>query len=81
MTEQRQENNNWHLKKEVNIAHVIATVAMFVTCFWFFSDLDKRIITNSTEIIHMKDQRTEDQQRIEKQLDNINKKLDRLIAK
>jgi len=75
------EKEHWHMKKEVNVAHVITTVAMVVSCFWFFSDLDKRIASNTTEIEHIKTQRTEDQRRIEKSLDSINKKLDRILEK
>mgnify|MGYP005989071247 CR=1 FL=1 len=70
----------WHMKKEVNVAHVITTVAMVVSCFWFFSDLDKRIASNSSEINHIKEQRAEDQKRIEKRLDSMDRKLDRLLA-
>jgi peptidoglycan hydrolase CwlO-like protein len=69
------------MKKEVNVAHVITTVAMVVSCFWFFSDLDKRIATNETEISHVKEQRAEDQKRIEKRLDSMDRKLDRLLEK
>lgn len=81
MPEQNNNQETWHMKKEVNVAHVITTVAMVVSCFWFFSDLDKRIATNSTEISHIKTQRAEDQKRIEKRLDSMDRKLDRLLEK
>ena len=71
----------WHMKKEINVAHVITTVALAVSCLWFFSDLDKRIATNATEITHIKEQRAEDQKRIEKRLDSMDRKLDRLLEK
>lgn len=48
------ENHQWHMKKEVNLAHVITTVALVVSGFWYFSDLDKRIASNAQEIEHVK---------------------------
>lgn len=81
MSDHNPSQENWHLKKEVNVAHVITTVAMVVSCFWFFSDLDKRITTNQTEITHVKQLRTEDQKRIEKRLDSMDAKLDRILQK
>lgn len=79
---------NWHLKKEINLAHVIITLTMLVTTLWYFADLDKRIESNKKDIDHTQTQRIEDQRRsrqdqdrIYKQLDNVNAKLDRLLAK
>ncbi len=71
----------WHMKKEINLAHVITTVALVVSGFWYFGDLDKRIASNKQEIKHVKMLRQEDQARIEKQLDSINLKLDKLLEK
>lgn len=73
------EQNNWHMKKEINIAHIITTVALVVSGLWVLSDMDKRIAVNTQSISYVQKQRQEDQQRIEKHLDNINKKLDKLI--
>ena len=87
-----QDKEQWHMKKEINIAHVIITVSMVITTMWFFADLDKRITGNTKDIAHVQEQRTEDSRRmkvqrdednkrIEKQFDKINTKLDRLLAK
>tara|TARA_R110001583_G_scaffold21308_3_gene80862 strand:+ start:16799 stop:17059 length:261 start_codon:yes stop_codon:yes gene_type:complete len=80
--------NQWHMKKEINLAHVIVTVSMVITMMWFFADLDKRVDGNTRDIVHSKLQRAEDQKRtrednsrLYKQLDNLNKKIDRLLAK
>jgi hypothetical protein len=79
---------HWHLKKEINLAHVIITLSMVVTTLMFAADLDKRIESNKKDIGHNQAQRIEDQRRsrqdqdrIYKQLDNVNAKLDRLLAK
>lgn len=81
-------NEGWHVKKEVNIAHVLTTAAVIFSGFWFFADLDKRIDNNAIELRHVKLTRVEDQkrqandqQRIEKGLDGMNAKLDKLLAK
>lgn len=71
----------WHMKKEINLAHVIVTISMVVTALFFFADLDKRIESNKKDITHIEEQRTEDSRRIEKQFDKVNDKLDRLLAK
>lgn len=73
------ESNQWHMKKEVNISHIVTTVAIAVSCFWFFADLDKQVSANSQSIDFIKQQRTEDSKRIEKRLDSIDRKMDELI--
>ena len=71
----------WHMKKEVNVAHVITTLSLFVGGFWFLSGLDKRIEVNTKDIIYIQQQRAEDVKRQEKQFDRINSKLDKILAK
>ncbi|WP_368659785.1 hypothetical protein [Pseudoalteromonas sp. McH1-7] len=72
-------NNSWHMKKEINVAHIITTVALVVSGLWVLSDMDKRIAVNAQSISHVQAQRVEDQKRIEKRLDSIDKKLDELL--
>ena len=83
-----QNPEQWHMKKEINIAHVIVTVSMVITMMWFFADLDKRIDGNTKDIAHSQQQRVEDQKRsredqdrLYKLIDNLNVKLDKLLAK
>ncbi|WP_440055474.1 hypothetical protein ACSLBF_04860 [Pseudoalteromonas sp. T1lg65] len=71
---------HWQLKKELNLAHVLTTIALLVSGVVYVSDLDKRISTNSQELNHLKQIRNEDQKRIEKRLDSIDKKLDTLLS-
>lgn len=71
----------WHMKREINLAHVIVTVSMVITMMWFFADLDKRIDSNTKDIVHLQEQRTEDVERLDKQLDKINSKLDKLLVR
>ena len=67
------------MKKEFNLAHIITTVTLLVSGILYLSNLDKRIATNTQEMTHLKQIRNENQQRIEKRLDSIDKKLDTLI--
>lgn len=75
------DNQQWHMKREVNLAHVITTLALTVSGIWFLSDLDKRIQSNTKDITYIQEQRTEDVERLEKQLDKINTKLDKLLVR
>ncbi len=72
---------HWHMEKKFNLAHIITTVALIVSAIFYFMDLDKRIDHNAQEIKHVKQLREEDQQRLEKRLDSINSKLDRLLER
>ncbi|KZN64197.1 hypothetical protein N473_15630 [Pseudoalteromonas luteoviolacea CPMOR-1] len=65
--------------KPVDIAHLLTTITMIVASIVYITGLDKRISINEKQIEHVKVQRVEDQSRIEKQLDTINEKLDKLI--
>ncbi|MCG7536511.1 hypothetical protein [Pseudoalteromonas sp. OOF1S-7] len=70
----------WQMKKELNLAHILTTIALLVSGILYLNDLDKRITTNSQELAHLKQIRKEDQKRIEKRLDSIDKKLDALLS-
>jgi hypothetical protein len=67
---------HWHLKKEVNITHIFATVGLVVSAFMYSTALDKRIQANEQDIKYIKSQRVEDIERSEKQFDSITQKLD-----
>ncbi|MEJ6474109.1 hypothetical protein [Pseudoalteromonas piscicida] len=70
----------WQMKKELNLAHILTTIVLLVSSIIYLGDLDKRITTNSQELDHLKQIRKEDQKRIEKRLDSIDKKLDTLLS-
>lgn len=78
------DNNNlneekWHMKKEINVAHIFTTVTFLVFGLLYLSDMDKRISANEITITHIEKQRSEDIERTQKQLEKIDKKLDQLI--
>ncbi|NQY36645.1 MAG: hypothetical protein HRT37_17085 [Alteromonadaceae bacterium] len=81
---QNQDNHlkeqHWHLKKEINIAHVMTTLTLIIACMIYFVDLDKQISSNTLLIKYVTELRKEDQGRIEKRLDVIDRKLDKLLT-
>ena len=81
---QNQDNHlkeqHWHLKKEINIAHVMTTLTLIIACMIYFVDLDKQISSNTLLIKYVTELRKEDQGRIEKGLDVIDRKLDKLLT-
>lgn len=80
-------DESWHLKKEVNIAHLLTTIIIAFSAMSFLSGMDKRIGENALnikhnkeeqakELIHLSEMRKEDQDRLQRSLEGINKKLD-----
>jgi H+/gluconate symporter-like permease len=70
----------FHVDKTISIGHIVTTMSLVVGAFWYFSDLDKRITATEKDIQHLNQQREEDVRRVEKRLDSIDAKLDRLLA-
>ena len=63
--------SSWHLKKEVNVGHIFATVGLLISAVLYSGTLDKRIQSNEQNHIHSKEQRLEDVARAEKRFDAI----------
>jgi hypothetical protein len=72
-------NQDWHIEKSVSVGHILTTVVIAATVFMYFGELDKKVSANSQSIEFIKEQRAEDLRRIEKNLDGINEKLDKLV--
>lgn len=70
---------DWHIEKSVSVGHILTTVIIAASVFMYFGELDKKVSANQQAIEFIKEQRAEDLRRIEKNLDGINKKLDKLI--
>tara|TARA_R110002167_G_scaffold91458_1_gene246105 strand:- start:176215 stop:176472 length:258 start_codon:yes stop_codon:yes gene_type:complete len=70
---------SWHMDRTVNISHIAITVSIIVSVVMYNNTLDKRIAANTQSISYVKEQREEDGRRIEKRLDSINSKLDKLL--
>ena len=81
MSNTEQLPQNWTFKREVNMGNIFTTIGLTLAGFMYVSDLDKKITLNTQSISYIAEQRKEDTVRIEKALDNMNKKLDTVIAK
>lgn len=69
----------FHIEKSISVGHILTTLVLIVGAFTYFTDFDKRISATEQEIEFIKAQRVEDVRRIEKRLDSIDEKLDKLI--
>tara|TARA_B100000929_G_C15420389_1_gene391162 strand:- start:105 stop:365 length:261 start_codon:yes stop_codon:yes gene_type:complete len=72
-------NQRFHVEKSISVGHILTTIVMLVTAFSYFNDFDKRLIQAEQSIEFLRAQRAEDSKRVEKRLDSIDKKLDRLL--
>ena len=72
-------DEKFHLEKSISVGHILTTVALIVGAIMYFNDFDKRISASEQEIEFIKSQRIEDARRIEKRLDSIDAKLDRIL--
>ncbi|HHZ70024.1 MAG TPA: hypothetical protein EYN67_13350 [Flavobacteriales bacterium] len=80
MSQQEAIHTPWVFNKEISIANVVSTIALVIAGFVYVSALDKEIKLNAQSIAYMTAQRKEDTVRIAHSIDNMNKKLDTLIA-
>ena len=78
----------WHLDKKVSIGHIVTTIVVAASAFFYLSTLDKRISDNTaaisfnTERIRASEQRTQDDMRdIKGALIRIESKLDQKADK
>ena len=58
----------------------MTTLTLIIACMIYFVDLDKQISSNTLLIKYVTELRKEDQGRIEKRLDVIDRKLDKLLT-
>lgn len=79
MTNPQPQPQKFHLEKSISVGHILTTVVILVGAITYFNDFDKRISATEQEIVFIKTQRVEDSRRIEKRLDSIDAKLDRIL--
>ncbi len=83
--------DTWHIEKTLNVGHILTTLTMAVGALWFISDMQQSISENRQTIAHIQErhkidmarvdsQREEDIRRVEKRLDKIDSKIDRLLT-
>jgi hypothetical protein len=71
------EPERWHLKKEIQITHVISTLLLVGAVFAYVNKIDQRLTIVETQLIAQRD--ADIAQRA--QLERMDAKLDRLIER
>lgn len=78
----------WHLKKEIQLGHVITTITLAVSAIVYIQKIEQRIALAEAQIeqLHTRDAATttelrEAMQHVRIQYDKLDAKLDRLIER
>ena len=81
------EDKRWHLDRRVSVGHLATTMALIVSFLWWASQMDGRINRNISDIAHLKELTTVQQNNIREQMGeirtsiiSINRKLDKILA-
>ena len=67
----------WHLKKEIQVTHVISTLLLVGAVFAYVSKIDQRLTIVETQLIAQRDSSMVQRA----QLERMDAKLDRLIER
>lgn len=81
-------SNGWHLKKEIQLGHIITTVTVAVSAVLYIQKIEQRValIEQSVSMQRERDDRQdhamgEATQLLRQQLERIESKLDRLVER
>jgi hypothetical protein len=67
----------WHLKKEIQVTHVVSTLLLMGAVFAYVSKIDQRLTIVETQLIAQRDSSLVQRA----QLERMDAKLDRLIER
>ena len=71
------EPERWHLKKEIQVTHVVSTLLLLGAVFTYVSKVDQRLTIVETQLIAQRDSTMVQRA----QLERMDAKLDRLIER
>jgi hypothetical protein len=77
MSGEQDQGNRWHLKKEIQIGHLITTLAVALGAITYVSKIEQRVAVVETQMTAQRDAAM----LLRGQLEKINDKLDRLIER
>ena len=72
-----QEPERWHMKKEIQLGHLITTFTVAISCVVYIDKIEQRVAVMEIQMIAQRDSAI----LLRNQLDKINDKLDRLIER
>ena len=67
----------WHLKKEIQLGHLITTFTVAISAVVYISKIEQRVAVVESQMVMQR----ESSSILRQQLDKINDKLDRLIER
>jgi hypothetical protein len=77
MSEQNTPINGWHLKKEIQLGHLITTFTVAISAIVYVNKIEQRVAVVESQMAYQKETAAV----LRSQLDRINDKLDRLIER
>lgn len=88
MTEQTHDHERWHLKKEIQLGHLITTIVVATSAMWYVAKLEQRIAIIETQVVVQRERDSlqdlhfaEGQRDVKAHLERMESKLDRLIER
>jgi hypothetical protein len=77
MSEQNEQRERWHLKKEIQITHVVSTLLLLGAVFAYVQKVDQRLTVVETQLTAQREASVIQRA----QLERMDAKLDRLIER
>ena len=77
MSEQNEQRERWHLKKEIQITHVFTTLTLVGAVFAYVQKVDQRLTIVETQLVAQREASVIQRA----QLERMDAKLDRLIER
>ncbi len=74
-------DNDWHLDKRLSIGHIVTTLTVLIGIMLYATDMDKRLSLQEQRLESLNAQYHSREQALNKRLDKIDEKLDRLIER
>ena len=71
------ETERWHLKKEIQLGHLITTFAVAISAVLYINKIEQRLSVVETQVLAQRESAT----LLRQQLERMDAKLDRLIER
>ena len=71
--------DQWHLSRSVSIGHLVTTLVAVISAFIYLSDIKENVALNSLAIQNIKESNTSMFARIDKNVDKLSVKMDRIF--
>jgi hypothetical protein len=77
MSEQKEQSERWHLKKEIQVTHIVSTLMLVGAVFAYVQKVDQRLTIVETQLVAQREASVIQRA----QLERMDAKLDRLIER